>query len=318
MNDRPRPSMRRRRVPGTDRGLSEVTISLDPPAVASPALDARVVELLRRARSRGVTTFDVADARYPARAERLIATAFPEAAADVGVVVGRSTRSLSGERTPRGDPFRSRDLESALEESLEQSRRRLAPVPITILEWTPTTEEGRVGTGDETLPPARIHGRSDFEWALRLPPHSVGASESSGAPTVLSGELSLLDRELVARFEEGGTKSEKRLIARNPFSDGRLDGSRFAAATAPTSPGSGPIEIRRLEAEFAPVLALGFLTESRTRTLAQAALSYVLDWPWVATAVVPLPAPERLEEVLGFRGSPSFTDEERSRLGLVK
>jgi hypothetical protein len=34
--------------------------------------------------------------------------------------------------------------------------------------------------------------------------------------------------------------------------------------------------------------------------------------------VVPLPTPERFEEILRFESSPPFTEEERARLDLVK
>jgi hypothetical protein len=38
----------------------------------------------------------------------------------------------------------------------------------------------------------------------------------------------------------------------------------------------------------------------------------------VATAVIPLPSPERLEEILGFGGTPPLSDDELARLSLVK
>jgi aryl-alcohol dehydrogenase-like predicted oxidoreductase len=168
-----------------------------------------------------------------------------------------------------------------------------------------------------TLPPAGTDPK-ELLWAIRLPASSSALPEVGRSPVLFTGELSLLDRELGRLFQSPTGTSEPRLIARNPFSDGRLDGSRFAATTMLAGPGAGPIDLRRMHADFDPVLALGFLTKDRRRTLAQAALHFVLGWPWVATSVVPLPNPERFEEILGFAASTSLTVEELDRLGLVK
>jgi aryl-alcohol dehydrogenase-like predicted oxidoreductase len=86
----------------------------------------------------------------------------------------------------------------------------------------------------------------------------------------------------------------------------------------PVAPEARPADMRRLRREFEPVLRLGFLTEGGRRTLAQAALRFVLRWPWVVTCVIPLPPPERFEEILGFGSAPEISDEELARLGLVK
>jgi len=314
----PGPTISRRPVPGTERFFSAVAISVDPPAVAPPSADARTVTLLRQAREHGVTTFDVAAARFPERGERLIATAFPSSDPDLEVIVGRSVQSLARERSARGPSGPIEDLGAALEASLEQSGRRLAPAPVSVVEWIPEAGGSPGDAREPTLLPPVPSGRRELLWAVRLlfPP---SAPPSTGhSPTLFAGDLSLLDRELVSGFGPTNRKLEASVIARNPFSDGRLDGSRFAAAALLAGPGAGPIDLRRLRADFEPVLALGFLTKSRRRTLAQAALRFVLGWPWVVTSVIPLPTPERFEEILGFESSPPFTDDERAALDLVK
>jgi aryl-alcohol dehydrogenase-like predicted oxidoreductase len=318
MPNPPGPSIERRSVPGTERFFSTVTISVDPPAVAPPSADARAVALLRRAREHGVTTFDVAAARFPERAERLIAAAFPSPDPDLEVIVGRSVESLTRERSARGPSETTEDLEAALEESLEQSERRLAPAPASVVEWSLEAEGSSGDPHGLTALPSVPSGRANLLWAVRLlsPPSALPSTGRS--PALFAGELSLLDREVVPRFSPADGKLEANLIARNPFSDGRLDGSRFAAAAMLAGPGAGPVDLRRLRAEFDPVLALGFLTKTRRRTLAQAALRFVLGWPWVVTSVIPLPTPERFEEILRFESSPPLSDDERAQLGLVK
>lgn len=307
-----------RQVPGAHLRLSAVTISVDPPAVAAPIADDRTVALLRRARRLGVSTFDVAEARFPQRAEKLIATAFPLSDPSLAVIVGRSAESLAKERTPRGEAISSQDLEAALEESLEQSRRRLAPAPVSIVDWTPETDrkrESTLGPGGSLSAGARTAG---LLWVRRLPSSPAALPPTGTSPALFSGELSLLDPGLIPLFESANEKPGASLIARDVFSGGRLDGSRFSTGVALGSPGAPPVDLRRLHEEFDPILRLGFLTAAHRRTLAQAALQFALAWPWVTTAVIPLPTPENLDSVLEFGSRPPLTGDELCRLGLVK
>ena len=319
MSDLPLPPIGRRGVPGTSRTLSAVTISVDPPPVAPPAADARTVALLRRARERGVTTFDVAGARFPLRAERLIATAFPSPDPELGVIVGRSIESLAEERGPDDDRGWGGSLAIALASSLDQSRRRLAPVPVAIVEWSPGAEGSTTGPEVPGERP-RIEGETKPEplWAIRLSSRTTTLPRDPHPPALFVGEFSLLDDGVAPLFDSPGAVPGASLVARNPFGDGRLDGSRFAAVSTPGAPGQGPVDVRHLHEEFDPILRLGFLTAGRRRTLAQAALWFVLRWPWVVTCVIPLPPPERFEEVLGFAASPPLVDDELDRLNRVK
>lgn len=311
-------TIERRRLPGSSRALSRIAFAVDPPRTVAPALDARTVALLRRARALGVTTFDVASARVPARAERLIAEAFPETDPEVCAIVGRSVDPLAREVPPRMEPAVGSRLEAILTESLDQSRRRLAPVPIAVVDWDPGVE---TASGDETgaaAAPFSAEGVSGVHWAVRIAPGATALPPQGGATGLFSGTLSLLESGLVPLFESAVRPQERNLIARDPFSSGRLDGSRFAAGSVFGGPGTPPVDLRQLRSEFDPVLRLGFLTAGHRRTLAQAALQFVLHWRWVTTVVVPLPAPERFDEVLGFIARPPITPEEIERLALLK
>ena len=298
--------------------LSPLTILVDPPTVAAPAADARVVALLRRAREFGVTSFDVAGASNPERAERLLARAFPEPDPRVVALIGRSVDSLSRERTSDDEPVPDEDLAAVLAKSIGHSRRRLAPVPVGVVEWAPGAEGG-----DATLPRLGADteaelGTSNPLWTLRLSSADRSLPDLGRKVNLFSGSFSILDPGIGSRFEAGASSSNSFLIARDPFSEGRLDGSRFAARTALSGPTSPPVDVRHLHQEFDPVLQLGFLTAGRRRTLAQAALQYALHWPWVATAVVPLPEPERFAEVLGFGSAPGLTPEELEQIRRLK
>ena len=312
------PGIAPRSMPASLGNLSAVTILVDPSPAAAPAADARAVALLRRAHQLGVTSLDVAAARNPERGERLLAKAFPEPDPTVVVIIGRSADSLSRERGQELAPTPSGSLADTLEKSIDQSRRRLAPVPIGVVEWEtgpdeehpalPRLEEGRG-------PSAGVPGPL---WMLRLSSADQPLPALDREVNLFSGPFSILDSGLGSLFEAGGSSSKAFLIARDPFSEGRLDGSRFAARTALSGPASPPVDVRRLHQEFDPVLQLRFLTAAHRRTLAQAALQFVLHWSWVASTVVPLPEPERFEEVLGFSSAPPLSEDELEQIQRLK
>jgi len=307
-----------RSLPEPLRGLSPIAFSVDPPAGASPEADARTSFLLRKARGLGVTTFDVTATLRPERAERLIARAFPEPDPAVSVIIGRSVDSLSRERTSEEAPVEVSDTARTLAASIDRSRRRLAPVRVGVVEWDPSGEEEAdrfPKTVFDSIPSLDASGPL---WALRLAPDQHSLPEGEQRPTLFGGPFSLLAPELGERFEAQGDPPTGYLIARDPFSEGRLDGSRFATETGLTGPAAPPVDVRRLHQEFDPVLRLGFLTEGHRRTLAQAALQYILHWSWVATAVVPVPVPERLEELLAYASKPPITPEEFARIRSLK
>lgn len=308
----------RRPIPGSRYSTSAIVVTVDPPLVAPPASDARTIALLQRARERGVTTFDVAGARHPERAERLIARAFSSTESDVGVIVRRSVESLAREAAQLESEFAVGDLPAASRRSLEESAKRLAPVPIVLVEWETDNDALGEGASRPDQSPPRGQTSDGPAWATRIDPSTVTLPSVPGRSTLFTGDFSLLEDRLVHVFEDPSRTPQARLLARDPFAGGRLDGTRFAATTALGGPSAGPVDVRRLHAEFDPVVRLGFLTEHRRRTLAQAALQFVLGRPWVVATCIPLPEPERFEEILGWDTAPPLDSEDRRRLGFVK
>lgn len=301
-------------MPGTERSVSRLTLSVDPLPGRPPSLHDRSVALLRRARDLGVVTFDVVDSRSPELAERLLATAFPEPDPELGVIVGRSMEQLlSSTARAEATPPPS-DPQQLLEESLGLTRRRLGHLTLLAVEWRAPrrNRDGRMTRGAPLWPCDSKVGRIIHVLG--------GQSLPEGLPdsVVASGALSLLETDLLQDGAATHGSNSPLLVARNPFADGRLDGTRFLEATLPFGPGSAPVDLRQLHEEFDPMLRLGFLTEGRRRTLAQAALLFVLSRPRVLTTVVPLPEPERLDEVLGFAAAPPLRPDELDRLGFMK
>ena len=305
-------------APGLLGQFSPLTILVDPPAVASPPVDARIVALLRKARQFGVTSFDVAASSNPARAERLIALAFPDPDPAIVAMIGRSVDTLSREGGLEHGAGSTTDLAAELARSIDRSRRRLAPVRVGVIEWT--REEGAVASIFPILEEVEDENPKTPSpaWSLQISSADAALPDLGPRVNLFSGSFSILDPNLGSRFESSGAPGGALLIARDPFSEGRLDGSRFNARTVLAGPSSPPVDMRRLHQEFDPVLRLGFLTSGHRRTLAQAALRYVLHWPWVITAVIPLPEPERLEEILDYRSTPALSGDELEHIRRLK
>jgi aryl-alcohol dehydrogenase-like predicted oxidoreductase len=315
-----RPSEAVRSVPGTARTVSSIGIAVDPTAATSPDADRSMVALLRRARAEGMTVFDAAGATSPARAERLIATAFPHADPDLFVIVrassgttGSAESAFSGgaPRTP------SAPVATELRAGLRESAQRLAPQVPAIVEWRvdPGDLPGDVEAAMVALEAARTAGEVEA-CSLRVPPGREALSAVLGrSPSrLLSVELSLLTPSLTRALDAADQADPLAVLVRDPFSNGLLDGRRFTSALSDRSPRSAPVDVRALRAEFTPVLSFDFLTSGRRRTLPQATLQYFLTRRWVTSVLVPLPPPERWTDVFGLAGAPPLSPEEVTRI----
>jgi aryl-alcohol dehydrogenase-like predicted oxidoreductase len=304
----------RRPVPGTTLSVSAIGLSLDPAAATTPDSGRTLAALVRAARARGVTLFDLPEGPGADRLERTIATALPRSDPDLTIIAQRSTVGIEADPRPRSPPPEPADPGGWLARSIDASNRRLAPHRIRLIDWIPTEGDDR-STVDASLEGVRAsHGIESV--VRRISPGSGPAP--GGGPTarvpLYSGGLSLLDTRLLRWLAPGASDGRWGFFARDPLGSGRLDGSRLVEASTPRRPDAGPVRVRELEREFAPVLSLGFLTDGRRRTLAQASLRFVLRALWVCSAIVPMPAPERLDEVLRAESVPELTDDEVERL----
>ncbi len=310
-------SVTRRPLPGVDVSLS--TLSFELGGLASgPSADRIAVGVLRRAREAGVTTFLASGAVPAANAERVLALAFGERAEPIEVVIDRSRSDL--ERPGVTSTEAAGGLRERLTASIERTRSRLPPAARVVLRWSDDTVNGpdpEIGDALDALRSERVVEA----WGPRFPtPDALTAAAAPSRPlrgVVVSAPVSLLQPEAIPTIETISLAHSVAVLATDPLAAGRLDGSRFTAAVAHRDPAAGPTSLRSLHDEFDPVLRLGFLTEGRRRTLAQAAVRFVLSWPSIVTAAVPTPPPERLPELLGCEASPPFSSEERDRLAAV-
>ncbi len=308
----------RRRLPGSTIELSSLGVSIDPVGPAPAGSNSIASRLLQRVWEQGVTTFDLSAARNPLAAEALFASAFPDPDPRRIALVGRGpglpgTRSVGGRSPASHIPIEASDLSR----SIEESRRRLGLDTPPILVWHP----GREGVSPEVTGALNSLRNRDAVsgWALAVDSGSPlpAVREGPNGTEWFVGPLSLLDRRLAGAIGARAAQRPVGLIALDPFAQGLLDGSRIASGPGDRPPGAAPSQLRSLEEKFGPVLALAFLTETRRRTLAEAALLYALHWSWVASVVLPLPAPERLSRLLAVESLPPLSEGELARLAVT-
>jgi aryl-alcohol dehydrogenase-like predicted oxidoreductase len=303
----------RRPIPGTGRSASAIGLALDTGSVRNSGAVDGLVLLLRRARAAGVTTLELPGGAGADVLERAVATAFPEPDPELAILSERSSEGL-GSRATRPDTESGAPAPAgSLQAAVEASNRRLQPHAIHLIDWV--AREGDEPTFETELTRLRMDGVVDA--VVRRVGGPVTAEGGPSLGTLWSGTLSLLDDRTERRLGSIASNPGMGFFARDPFDGGRLDGRRMTDAVSTRRPDVGPVRLRELEQEFAPVLSLGFLTQGRKRTLAQAAIQYALRWPWVCSVLVPLPAPERLAEVLAAETTPSLSDGELSQLAAV-
>ena len=313
------PPVPRRALPGRPLTVSAIGFAVDPEPVASPHSDRATISLLRLARQRGVTTFDAAGARSPPRAERLIAAAFPQPDPEITVIAPPALASPAHRSSDgRAGPPAPAPGVDELRRAVEETRRILAPLPISVLELAGSTDDpGGNFPAVEALDALSADGTIGA-WAVRVagktrPLPTEGNNRGAGGP-LYSVAASLLDRAPLVWAAELANHQPVGVFVRDPFADGRLDGRRYSALLADRTPTGPPVGVRSLVAEFEPVRRLGFLSLRGRRTLAQAAVRFLLDVPGVVSVLVPVPPPERLGEFLGSGGAPPLTGEELARL----
>lgn len=316
MDSRSVPRIDRRVAPRTDLTVSAIGIALDPSPTAPPGVDRQQVGVLRRARTEGVTLFDIAAARAPARAEWLLRTAFPEPDPELVVMVALGSAPSPARSGPGGFPSGPGPEEHATEATksawLDDARSRLPPGASVMPEIRADVRDAEHRTALVGMIGPLVARHEIPAWSTRLSRETFLAGSFPGIPTspVVSTELSLLDAPSLAALARPASATSPRLIARDPFAGGRLDGTLLRGEISDRRPGGPPRDLREMKEELAPVLRLGYLTRSRKRTLAQAALHYLLERPETLAVLVPLPDPERWEALSsGSRAAPLDAEE---------
>ncbi|MGI0140364.1 MAG: aldo/keto reductase [Thermoplasmata archaeon] len=250
---------------------------------------------LERARDAGIDLFDLTGVSGGSPIEQEIEQILAEEVPGATVVSGRSMEGIS-----RG-PNRAAGLESALAASLSDE---VGSAQLTrLIEWRSDGDgdhdERAVEALKKLTTAQRIRG-----WGWRL---AGRTSEAPEGASFVSGPLSLIEPALLHR---PGVELIP-FLARDPFAGGHLDGTRFDQATSPLVRRTAPMPLREIQRDLADVIALAPLASGRGRTLAQAALRWVVDAREVTAVLAPLPPPERLQELLAFPSVPPLSPAEQ-------
>jgi aryl-alcohol dehydrogenase-like predicted oxidoreductase len=310
----------RRPVAGASVETSALGLVVDPSPSAPPSADRLLVAQLQKARKLGFTTYDIATARSPARAVRLLTAAFGEHDPDLLTVFGPPTLAARSPSSRSRAPPRLGTVgpEADFSASIMEFSFPLKRLGSVIVDWDPTSSTPASGEEFAGVLNQLVESHAIDNWSLRLQPGADLPTPTRSDPRrPVSVELSLLEHRQLEPLAKRYQTTRGAVLVRNPFADGRLDGTRFSATLADRRPRSTPVDLRSLSAEFAPVLALAPLTRSHRRTLAQAAIQYVVRWPWVASVLLPLPSPERWDELCAALNAPSLEDDELRAAGLL-
>jgi aryl-alcohol dehydrogenase-like predicted oxidoreductase len=299
----------RRILAGTSLDTSVLSIRVDPGPATLPEGDRRTAAALRRLLDAGVTTFDLARVRSFPRAASLLLSVLTSADPRVRILVSVPVMDRGGTGRDAPTELGPPDASAGAEGELLRSLGRLGSL---LLERD--LDEGRPGTppGEGVSGLAGVTVASEvLRWNAQRP------ARSTRSPFPISGEFSLLETAFLTDEAAPLREGNPRIVARNPFADGRLDGTRFSSEICDRPPSARPVDLRALHAEFDPVLRLASLTRGAERTLAQAALQFVLFWPWVATTILPAPSVERWSELEATFDAPPLSGDLLEALDLV-
>ena len=272
--------MEGRRIPGTDRPLSVLGISVGPWVLGRAPGDRvrRLQALIEGALGRGILLFDLRAGAETPRVEEA-----------VGPILAshRSEVTLLSELTAPAGSGRSGRSSSDWPLRAESSRARLGGAPADLLTVTEReaaepeamAEIEKLARGGEIGPWGirRLEERGDG-------PIRPGPEPMDSTACVLDLTYNLIHpdpgRSLIDRWHRAG----RAILVHDVHAAGRLDGGWLGPG--PMDPRRPPVPLADLRREFAPVLALAGARGAAAEPLPVAALRFALAPAGVAAALV--------------------------------
>ena len=270
---------------------------------------------IRRALALGVSLFDTADVYGHGHSEALLGEALagwggppPTVVTKGGVNFYRRDGTLEPDWTPLA-------LGHAVQQSLLRLRREALDV---FLLMNPAPQDLARFRVWETLEALRRAGKVRFYGASVAEPADGVRLLQEGAPLdVLEVGYSLFYQGATVELLPLARRRRVGILAREPLANGFLAGRYGPDARF----GAGDIRAA-LPPEYIAAMAdtqarLDFLRRGGARTMAQAALRFVLDDPAVASVVVGAKTPAQVEENVGAADVPPLVAAERERIAGV-
>ncbi len=317
--------MRRRTFPNTDLTVSEIgfgvwTVGTTWWGVRDEATGLR---LLARAFDHGITFFDTADTYGNGYGEEILRKALGarREQIQIGTKVGYDFYHYAGERKGQQEipqDWRPEYIRFACEESL----RRLGTDRIDLYQLhNPRMDAIRRDDTFALLDDLKREGKIRYYGAALGP--AIGGTEHGDEAmrarplTSLQIIYNLLEQDPGRRFFPVARQRGVGIVVRVPHSSGMLEGKYTAETTfAPTDHRSH----RRREwlvDGLKKIEKLGFLTEGKGRTLAQAALRFVLATPEVVSALPNIYNEEQLDEFAAASDVPDLTPAELAEIAAL-
>ncbi|HWP34083.1 MAG TPA: aldo/keto reductase [Thermodesulfobacteriota bacterium] len=317
--------MRTRTFPNTDLTVSEIGFGVWTVGTTwwGIADEATGVRLLRRAFDLGITFFDTADTYGNGYGEEILRKALGEVRGRIQIAtkVGYDFYHYAGER--KGQQEIPQDWRPEyVRFACEQSLRRLGTDRIDLYQLhNPRMDAIARDDTFAVLEALKREGKIRYYGAALGP--AIGGTEHGNEVmqarrlTSLQIIYNLLEQDPGRRFFPVARERGVGILVRVPHSSGLLEGKYTAETTfAPTDHRSHRRRdwlvdgLKKLE-------KLAFLTDGTGRTLAQAALRFVLATPEVVAALPNIYTEAQLEEFAAASDVPDLTAEELAEIARL-
>jgi len=265
-----------------------------------------------RALELGVTLFDTADVYGHGHGEALLGEVLSQWSGPPPVVVtkgGVNFYRTDGTLEPDWTPLA---LAHAVQQSLARLRR---PVLDVFLLMNPPVQDLDRWRVWETLEALRRGGKVRFYGVSVAEPSDGLWLLQNGCPVdVLEVGYSLFYQGATVNLLPLTHKLEVGVLAREPLANGFLTGKYSAESVFAQGDIRAALPPEYVSAMTETAARLDFLRRDGRRTLAQAALRFVLDDPSVSSVVVGAKTAAQVEENAGAADVPPIDDDERAQV----
>ena len=275
--------------------------------------DAMSLRAIEAAYDAGVTFFDTADVYGAGRSEVLIGKALKSKRDRVVIATKVGNRTSAGGEWVKD--FSKQWISQAIDASL--TRLGMDCVDLYQLHSGSDTAQYRDETF-EALEALKAAGKIRY-YGISVGPCAHGPWVIRNTPAdTIQVVYNMLEREPEAELLPLAQARGIGIIARVPLASGFLTG-KFTPDTrfAPNDHRSRTYPPEKLGGTLAQVARLGFLTDGKTKTLAQAALQYLLAHPAVSTVIPGAKTPEQARANAAASDGVLLTADEATRVRAV-
>jgi len=273
--------------------------------------DSESLRALKAAFDAGINFFDTADAYGNGHSEELLGKAFSSERDKIIITSKGGNRTINGEWVK---DFSSQWIEKAVEGSL--GRLRTDYIDVYLLHSPRSPEQFQQATQSFDLLDKLKDAGKIRSWGISILPVKDGLTMiETGRGEVIQVVYNILIREPERKLLPLATEHNIGIIARVPLASGFLTG-KYTRDThfPPDDHRSNSLSREWIEKAVAGIERLGFLTEDKDKTLAQAALQFVLSHPAVSVTIPGAKNPTQAVDNAGASDGLLLSQEELRRI----